>query len=488
MKNLILSPIEAASIRGGEYADQHFLSLSPLEKGLDLKTAQDEFTRHVLFTFDLTPLTNVAFQKIFFRPAYVHVQGNCAIYCDVHRVADDWNTDTVTWNTRPEYGEVIYQNGAVAPYVEMDITDAIRAALKKGDTRLSLCMKINHHCEGNIRAGVDAKKTCLVVTDEDRDEWKLRLTDDNPDLSLKQKALLTYLPTSWRTKIQRVNEEIGDRFAFVIQTDTHMFDRNNPAAGNNARALTAFAPMAFIANLGDLIRGYKYEEDNSDNLRACMKELTRRYVEDCPCPVLMTIGNHDHNGMWCKLHETDDLITKAEHFAYVQQPLKAHNGAAMVTDPDNVNGDSLYCYMDFEEADVRVILVDSTDNGTEFNSFKVSDRQLEWLETVALKTDKQVMIMTHTPFTVDFPGAGNRLTGGDRVLEIVESFIQKGGRFIAYLYGHTHAQNQMRDQNGRMHVSFVNGSYAEIVILDTENGKLQTYGFGAAKDREINYR
>jgi hypothetical protein len=202
----------------------------------------------------------------------------------------------------------------------------------------------------------------------------------------------------------------------------------------------------------------------------------------------MAIGNHDHNGMWCKLHETDDLITKAEHFAYVQQPLKAHNGAAMVTDPDNVNGDSLYCYMDFEEADVRVILVDSTDNGTEFNSFKVSDRQLEWLETVALKTDKQVMIMTHTPFTVDFPGAGNRLAGGDRVLEIVESFIQKGGRFIAYLYGHTHAQNQMRDPNGRVHISFVNGSYAEIVILDTENGKLQTYGFGAAKDREIDYR
>lgn len=486
---LSLYPKEAAYVRDGEYADQNYRQMGAAENGLELKNAEGGYTRHVLLSFDLTALAGTSFRKVFFQPAYVRVLGTAPMYCDLYRVSDDWASDTVTWNTRPALGEPIYENGPVVSLVEMDITDAVRKTLDGGRTRLSFCMQINCPCIGNTRAALDAEKTALLATDEDRDEHKLLLLEDNPALSAEQIPLLPYIPVSWRPKLQALSEAMKKRFGFVVQTDVHMFDLQNLAQANNVKAMTAFADFNFIVNLGDLIRGYKYEEDNSDNLRACMDELVRRYTEGCHCPVLMTIGNHDRNGVWCRLNESDDLITRAEHFSRVQKPLKAYNGAAMVTNPEDVNGDSIYCYMDFEAFDIRVIVADSTDNGTEFNSFKVSEAQLEWLEKTALQTDKQVIVMTHTPFIPSFPDNGNRVTNGEGVLAAVERFIANGGRFIAYMYGHTHAQHEVQDENGRWHISFINGgANAEAVIVDTDKGTIETLGFGSARDRRIEYR
>ena len=489
MTLLNLSAAEAAYVREGEYADQNFLAMGSVEKGLEIKTASDGFTRHVLFTFDLSPLSELPFRKVFFSPNYVQIQGISAMHCDLWRIDDNWTADTVTWSTRPTLEERIYENGLVSPLAEMDITDAVKKAIAEGRNRLSFCMMINHHCEGNTRAALNAAKTALVVTDEDRAEKKLTVTEDNPELSSAQLALLPYLPFSWRGKVQMLNEKKQDRFCFVVQTDPHMYNVKETLTGNNAKAITAFSDLDFLVNLGDIIRGYKYEEDNTDNLRACMDELVRRYTDGCHCPVLMTIGNHDHNGVWCKLNESDDLITRAEHFARVQKPLKAYNGATMVTNPHDINGDSIYCYMDFDRANIRVIVVDSTDNGTEFTGFKVSEQQLEWLENTALQTKKQVIIMTHTPFMTEFPNNGNRVINGDLLMDAVERFIANGGDFLAYMYGHTHAQNEMRDPNGRLHISFINGgANAEAVMIDSKTGTIETVGFGAARDREFTIR
>ena len=129
-----------------------------------------------------------------------------------------------------------------------------------------------------------------------------------------------------------------------------------------------------------------------------------------------------------------------------------------------------------------------TDDGAEFSSFKVSERQLWWLENEALKTDKHVIIMTHTPFFVEFPGAGNRVPNGDRVMALVEQFIAAGGHFVAYLYGHTHKQSAVVDENGRRHMSFQNGgNNAEAVMIDTQSRTIETVGFGGSISRKVTY-
>ncbi len=483
---LTIFPTEAASIRGGDYADKNFLSLGPREKGLDIKTGPEEFTRYVLFTFDLTPLKKKPFQKVFFTPYCAYAIGNSEMRCDLYLNAPDWKSETVTWGNAPTCEEKIYENGLLASLSEMDITKTVNRLLKNGESKLSFTVKINHACKDDSRAALSAEKSVLTVTEENREEQCLTIDRKAPTLTPEQIALLPFLPASWEAKVRLLKKMSKARFTFLVQTDTHFYDRNMKQCANNVRAVAAFARPNFIVHLGDIIRGYKYEEDNSDNLRDCMDELVQRYTRDCPSPVLMTMGNHDNNGMWCKLNGTDDLITKDEHFQRVLVPIKAHNGPTMVTDRQNVGGDSLYFYMDFDNANIRVIVVDSTDNGTDFSSFKVSDHQLKWLRETALQTDKHVIIMTHTPFMPEFPGNGNRVAGGDLLREAVEKFIAEGGHFVAYLYGHTHAQNAIVDEYGRHHISFLHGGgNAEAVMIDLEHGTLETLGFGASVDRTV---
>ena len=482
----LLYPNKAAYVRGGEHADTPHPA-SP-DHGAELKTAADDYTRRVLLTFDLSPLMGKTFARVFFHPVYSAITGKDPMKCDLYRVVDDWCAQTVTWNTRPALGECFFRDGMVALDAEMDVTEELQRALANGEQTLSLCMVVNHHCQGIDRAVVDVGKTVLLFTDEEREAYVPTLMEDDPSLTKEQRALLPYLPPNWQFKISSFYQSKGKCFCMTVQTDTHSFDRNDTSYGNNAKAVAVFTNSDVLINLGDMIRGYKYPEDNTENLRGCMDDLVRRYTENCPCPVLMAIGNHDHNGMWCKLNGVDDLITKKEHFDRVQKPLHAHNGAAMVTDGGNVGGDSLYSYVDLEKHNVRVIMVDSTDDGENFNGFKVSERQLWWLENVALKTEKQVIVMTHTPFFVEFPNAGNRVTNGDRVMETVERFVADGGKFIAYLYGHTHGQSAVIDENGRRHMSFVNGgSSAELVMIDTQSRTIKTIGFGNSADRSLHF-
>lgn len=481
---LLIHPTKAAYVRGGEHADKNG---SEITADLELKTAAEDFTRRIFFTFDLSDLPS-AFRRVFFRPVYRLISGADPMRYDLLRVSDDWNADTVTWNTQPKTGACLSRDGLVVDTVEVDLSEAVSSALAAGERLLSFAMIVNHPCTGSDRAVLIAAETALVVTDEPRAAHLPTFLEDDPHLTDEQRALLPYLPRNWQLKADRLCRERDGRFCLIVQTDTHSFNREDTFYGNNVKALAAFTSPDLAVNLGDIIRGYKYEEDNTDNLRACMDDMVRRYTESCPCPVLFAIGNHDHNGMWCRLNEVDDLITKQEHFDRVQKPLHAHNGAAMVTDRDNVCGDSLYSYIDFEGHNIRVILVDSTDDGKDFNSFKVSERQLWWLENVALKTEKHVLLMTHTPFFVEFPGAGNRVNGGDLVMEAVERFVAGGGKLIAYLYGHTHKQSAVWDVHGRRHMSFVNGgNNAEAVLIDIQGRTIETIGFGGSAGRKLDF-
>lgn len=303
-----------------------------------------------------------------------------------------------------------------------------------------------------------------------------------------QQIKMTAYLGNWSKKIDTVKERADGRFTFCIQTDTHYSDLNNKNIANNVAALSNFVDFKFIANLGDLVRGYSVEDvDSPENTRACMDELVKRYTENSACPVFMTVGNHDTNKMWCEKHGDHTYqITPDEQLGRVFIPLQDYNGDLIVS-----GGNGSYYYADFPSDNIRIVVLNTADGAYDGSGYSrtiyITDTQVDWFKSEALNTDKSVIVMTHVPLVADFPEAGNTVPNGNLILEAIEEFSENGGDFLAYFYGHTHGQYDYRDQNGRLHVSFKNGGdIAEAVIIDSEKRMVETVGFGVG-DRNFSF-
>lgn len=291
------------------------------------------------------------------------------------------------------------------------------------------------------------------------------------------------LPKAWQRAINHINTEKEGKFIFAIQTDTH-FAGSDEEAGINLSNLSNTIDLSFYAHLGDIIRGYEDPVlDDPDNMRKSMDEMVRRYTEGANCPVMMTVGNHDANSMWFNKYNRDvtGLITEKEHYSRIVKPLKEHNGEKMVN-----NGESVYHYIDFPEYQIRAIMLNTTDskfsNG-QYSTFNISGEQVSWFEKEALDTDYSVLVMAHVPL-IDSFSEKNRVSNSERILEAVENFVNGGGDFIAYFYGHTHEQEEAIDGNGRVHLSFKKGGeIAEVVMIDKEERQINTVGLGNVRMR-----
>ncbi len=307
-----------------------------------------------------------------------------------------------------------------------------------------------------------------------------------------QEKLGGLIPKNWQTGIDAILESVPSDFMFAVQTDTHFSVVSGGSSGNSVKALSHFIPLSFCANIGDYIKGYfKGEAGKADNTpeltMQSLKELTSRYLDEANCPMLITFGNHDTNQLWCQNYGVaTQQLTQADHYREVISKLKEHNGSAMVND-----GESNYYYMDFHADKVRVIMLNTTDGSyeSEYDSvYVISDRQAEWFEKTALDTDYSVIVMAHIPFYSEFSNNDKAPKNADKVLGAVESFIKNGGKFVAYMYGHTHAQSDMVDENGRLHISFKNGGgNAEVVAVNLKARKIYTFGLGDAADRDFEY-
>ena len=342
--------------------------------------------------------------------------------------------------------------------------------------------------------GKDSKKTSsdssatngsvgssLVSSDAPSKDTTSRLTDD-------QIATTQHLG-NWANKIEEVKTASDGKFTFLVQTDTHHYDTSIAYEGKNVAAFSNFVDLDFAANLGDLTRGYSVDEiDNPENMRACMADIVQRTLNRAKCPVFMTVGNHDTNKLWCeKWADHTAQIMPSEHVEMVFSPLKQHNGDAMVT-----GGNGSYYYMDFNDDKIRVIMLNTVDDeydGTKYsNIFKISDEQVKWFKEEALNTTNAVIVMMHTALFQDFPDNDNSVVNSGLILSSVEEFVANGGQFIAYMYGHSHDQYLVIDDNGRLHISFFKGGkYGEVVMIDTNLKSISTIGLGGIKDREFRY-
>lgn len=170
-KELHLSPIEKAYVRDGDYADKGWRTIIR-ERGLDnnntevfcFKNGTPGFVRYVYFTFDISEIDN-SFRVVKFYPSFTHLDQNVPIYFNVYKIdAEAWDTETVTWNTKPDFGELLVENVLAGAICAVDLTDATRAAQAKGEQKLSIGLKIiTEGADGENR--INPRTTALVASD-----------------------------------------------------------------------------------------------------------------------------------------------------------------------------------------------------------------------------------------------------------------------------------------------------------------------------------
>lgn len=317
------------------------------------------------------------------------------------------------------------------------------------------------------------------------DDLELNSAIDLPQLARLDQSVIYVLPETWKSKIQPIQNAQNGLFTFAIQTDTHfgpigtdVYADSYGDLMNDLSKMTEYVGFDFIANLGDLIRGYT--ADTTASMLEAYTELVHRYVTNLHCPLAMIPGNHDTNGMYAEAQSDPNLqISKGTIYSKLIPFVKDSMPNAVF------NGRSLYYYFDFDDSDIRVIFLNTTDGdytGSVIGSvYSISDAQVTWFENVALDTDKKVILCAHVPLVSGL--TTNTVTNGSAVMDALYAFKTGGGTVIGCFYGHTHVQNSKVDDEGILHVTFARGgTCAEVLIVDTANETIDTIAIGKATD------
>lgn len=119
--------------------------------------------RRILFTFDISEFKTIPYKGVFFKPLFTAINKNGFTYNVYKLNASAWNSDTVTWETQPVKGELLAENCVAGAFTSVDLTDAVDAALKAGETKLSIAMYPNAQ-NGYDENRVDWRSTTLTAT------------------------------------------------------------------------------------------------------------------------------------------------------------------------------------------------------------------------------------------------------------------------------------------------------------------------------------
>ncbi len=217
-------------------------------------------------------------------------------------------------------------------------------------------------------------------------------------------------------------------------------------------ALTEQISCDAVIDLGDNpdMLGRTVHISNHD-LKIYFQTLLGKIHNAAGCPLLCVHGNHDAPGTDFFSPEYWNAITKHRY----------GNTSAVFGD------EGAYYYVDYDKADTRFVILSvpsESDIDTEFPTpiWGFGEKQLKWLENVALKTDKYVIILMHVPFYAEYRGDMEKtlkVWTGEReavsyisalcgwiddvkeASEIINKFAEKSGRLVACFSGHTHTDS-----------------------------------------------
>ncbi len=170
-KELHLLPIQKAYVRDGEWADMNWREIIR-KRGLDnnntevflFKNGNPGFIRYVYFSFDISEIDE-SYGYVAFRPSFTKLDQQVTIVFNVYAVEPTWETDAVTWNTRPEFGELLFEGAVAGGLCHVDLTDVIAQYRAAGKTVLSIGLKITTE-GGDDENRINPRLTELVASED----------------------------------------------------------------------------------------------------------------------------------------------------------------------------------------------------------------------------------------------------------------------------------------------------------------------------------
>lgn len=265
-----------------------------------------------------------------------------------------------------------------------------------------------------------------------------------------------------------------------------------------------FVNVDFAANLGDAINGKSTKEETINHI----KEITRLTSQYCKSPLYFVRGNHDDNGWYSYgnfggTYKTDEIINHEEWYNLAVKDYSSY----IVEDENNPYGG--YGYYDHEKSKIRIFILNTSDipyieepDGTyrynSYQDFGMSNAQLNFMAKALMFEDKEnpsewgALFISHIP--LDVSNADNERFGGEmslpkgsdymlaiinayhkgtsikasgttknRASNVAEDFMvdidvdysKKGpGEVIAFISGHTHADNFCNVVGKEQHLSY----------------------------------
>lgn len=278
-----------------------------------------------------------------------------------------------------------------------------------------------------------------------------------------------YLPSTWNVDFRAINQIIGTKFSFCVQTDTHFYNGIPLPYFNSVKNLSRKVAFDFIVNLGDVIRGYEYDTV-ADSYKAYEEALPGLF-DSAGCKTLCLVGNHDNGAMYATVTgDMNDVFKPSELYELMGKRME-NSGANIVWGSKT----GLYFYIDLEQ--VRIVVINTSDlpyqeiSSSDINveKFIISSAQLSWLENTALDTDKAVLVLSHAPLsgitTID-----NRY----EAVQLLKAFVNNGGTLIACVAGHTHQLSASKADGINYIMCDNGGDICEVFAVDLVNRTIKT--------------
>ena len=254
-----------------------------------------------------------------------------------------------------------------------------------------------------------------------------------------------------RKKLLEISRE--DTLVFPLFTDLHTADSQCEQTKKFLKALESLLSLVKcngVINLGDNFSMLGREiQISNDELKKRIENLLDKIYETACVPVINVHGNHDAIGTDFFKSDFWNDCTKGKYGI-----------------ENAVYGKGSYYYVDWKDSDTRFVILSvpcdsDLDGENPTPLWKFGKKQIEWVKSKALATDRRVILLCHSPLYYEYRGEyGDKMYevwNGKEVCEthvsnlcgwiedvedmtsVIEDFkINNPGKLVACFSGHTH--------------------------------------------------
>lgn len=285
--------------------------------------------------------------------------------------------------------------------------------------------------------------------------------------------------------IATVNQLAGDEdLIFGLMADSHyVINGGWEDSLANLKAVHEKVRFDFTVHLGDLTDGLVPLAVTKEYARKVLNEL-----ESLNVPVFLTLGNHDSN----YFHDNPEWMSKLEQSEFY------------------LGRELPWYYRDFETQKVRCVFLYSFDHREKIR-YGFPEEEVEWLEDILMETPNRyrVIVFSHVPLLPEMHFWSKEIRNSERIKEILDSYVIRGGKVLAYIHGHNHADQlewteyypivsigcvkceDFQDKKPKGSITFerkmgtLSQELWDVCVVHADKEEIDFIRFGAGEDRTI---